>query len=109
MQLRGNHILFSAIQMVTGVLTFSLCWFYGDTGLWALALFFTGLSLTMQRRVDEREAQILYKAVSSGTVVMGAAMAVIYVCAPQLNWFHSSVSLAMLSRGFFVMLYSLRG
>lgn len=101
MKVRGNYILFFSIEIVTGVLMFSLCWFLGDMGLWSMALFFVGLALTVSPKVDEREMQLMYKAGSLESVALGAVMAFIYFSLPQLNWFHTLLSTALVSRGAF--------
>ncbi len=99
MKLRGNYIVFFIIEVISGVLTFSLCWFYGDAGLFGLILFFIGMGLTMKTKVDEREMQLLYKAGSAESTVIGATMALIYFSFTSLNWFHSLISIAMVTRG----------
>ena len=109
MKIRGNYILFFIIEIITGILLFSLCWIYGDLGLWAIALFFIGMAMTMKPEVDEREMQLLYKAGSLESIVMGAAMAVLYFYLPQFNWFHSLISAALLSRGTFGIIVFLKG
>ena len=108
MKIRGNYILFFIIEIISGILLFTLCWFYGDHGLWASALFFIGMALTMTPNVDEREMQLLYKAGSLESIVMGAAMAVLYFYLPQLNWFHSLLSIALLGRGTFGLIVFLK-
>ncbi len=109
MQIRGNYILFFMFELITGLLVFSLCWLYGDVGLWAIGLFFIGMALTMKPTVDEREIQFLYKAGSTKAVILAAAMALIYFYAPQINWFHSFISVAMVSRGALGIFYFVRG
>ncbi len=99
MQIRGNYSLLFIIEIVTGILTFSLCLLYGDVGLSALILFFIGMSLIMKTKVDEREVQLLYKSGSLGSILIGAAMAYIYFSLPSLNWFYSLISIALISRG----------
>jgi hypothetical protein len=99
MKLRGNYPVLYGIELITGILTFTLCWFYGDLGLYALALFFVGMALTMKTKVDEREMQLMYKASAFEPAVIGAAMAIIYFSLPMVNWFHSFISIAMVTRG----------
>ncbi|KAA3615780.1 MAG: hypothetical protein D8M58_16450 [Calditrichaeota bacterium] len=101
MKIRGNYILFFSIEIITAVLLFTLCWFFGDMGLWALSLFFVGMAITMSPKVDEREMQLMYKAGSLESIAMGAVMALLYFSLPQLNWFHTLLSTALLSRGAF--------
>jgi len=109
MKIRGNYILFFIIEMLTGIILFSLCWFYGDMGLWALILFFIGMALTMNPKVDEREMQLLYQAGSLESIAIGITMAVIYFYLPQVNWFHSLLSVALLSRGLFGIIVFTKG
>jgi hypothetical protein len=99
MQIRGNYYLLFIIEIVTGILTFSLCLLYGDMGLSALILFFIGMSLIMKTKVDEREVQLLYKSGTAGSFVIGAAMAYIYFSLPSLNWFYSLISIVLITRG----------
>ena len=99
MQIRGNFYLLFIIEIVTCILTFALCWLYGDVGLSATILFFISLPLIMKTKVDEREIQLLYKSVCVGSLVIGAAMALLYFSLPSLNWFHSLISIVILTRG----------
>lgn len=99
MKFRGNYLMLYGIELITGILTFTLCWFYGDGGLYALAFFFIGLALIMKTKVDEREMQLMYKASAIEPSVIGAAMAIIYFAFPAVNWFHSIISIAMATRG----------
>ncbi len=99
MKLRGNYHVLYGIELITGILTFTLCWFFGDAGLYALALFFIGMALTTKTKVDEREMQLMYKASAIEPTVIGAAMAVIYFSLPMVNWFHSFISIALVTRG----------
>jgi len=101
MKIRGNYILFFCIEIVTGVLLFTLCWFFGDMGLWSMALFFVGMAVTMSTKVDEREMQLMYKAGSLESIAIGAVMALLYFSWPHLNWFHTLLSTALFSRGAF--------
>lgn len=99
MKVRGNYLVLYGIELITGILIFTLCWFYGDIGLVALALFFVGMALTMKTQVDEREMQLMYKAGGIEPAVIGAVMTIIYFSLPTLNWFHSFISVAMVTRG----------
>ena len=99
MQIRGNYYLLFIIEIVTGILTFSLCLLYGDVGLSALILFFIGMSLIMKTKVDEREVQLLYKSGSLCSILIGAAMAYIYFSLPSLNWFYFLISIVLVTRG----------
>lgn len=99
MKVRGNYLVLYGIELITGILIFTLCWFYGDIGLAALALFFVGMAITLRTQVDEREMQLMYKASAIEPNVIGAVMAVIYFWLPMFNWFHSFISVAMVTRG----------
>ncbi len=99
MKVRGNYLVLYGIELISGILIFTLCWFYGDVGLSALVLFFIGMTVTLRKQVDEREMQLMYKAAAAEPVVIGAAMAVIYFSLPMVNWFHSFISIAMVTRG----------
>lgn len=99
MKVRGNYLLLYAIELITGILIFTLCWFYGDVGLFALVLFFIGMAITLKSQVDEREMQLMYKANSFESTVIGATMALIYFYFPMFNWLHSLLSVAMVTRG----------
>lgn len=109
MNIRGNYILFFVIEIITGILLFSFCWIYGDIGLWLLSLFFIGMVFTMSPKVDEREMQLFYKAGSLESIVIGATMAALYFYLPQLNWFHSLLSVALVSRGLFGIIVFTKG
>jgi len=99
MKVRGNYLVLFGVELITGILLFTLCWFYGDAGLFALALFFAGMAVTMRTQVDEREMQLMYKAGAIEPAVIGAAMAVIYFSLPMVNWFHSFISISLVTRG----------
>ena len=61
MKVRGNFILFYFIELLAGILTLILFYFFGDIGLLGIILFFIGLGLTMKKDFDEREVYLSYK------------------------------------------------
>jgi len=64
MKVRGNFILFYFIELLAGILTLILFYFFGDIGLLGIILFFIGLGLTMKKDFDEREVYLSYKSQS---------------------------------------------
>ncbi|MBU1101570.1 MAG: hypothetical protein KKA84_14310 [Bacteroidetes bacterium] len=99
MKLRGNYRLLFGFELVTGILIFIFTSLYGDSGFYAVGLFFIGMALTSKKDADEREMQLLYKAGNFSAMVIFVALTCIYMKAPELNWFHMFASVGLTSRG----------
>jgi hypothetical protein len=99
MKLRGNYQLFFLVEIITGILLIFLFSTFGDFGLLGLILFFVILSLTQKKEPDEREIFLSYKIGSFGSVIIGAAMAIIYFKYPNTNWFYTLIYVSLISRG----------
>ncbi len=99
MQLRGNYVAFFIIEFFAGILTAVLCWFYGDAGLWGLAIFVLGMVLTQKTSADEREMLLLYKVGAFVPIAISIVMFMVYLKFTYINWFHAFISFSMIARG----------
>lgn len=99
MTLRGNFTAFYFIELLSGILTAVLFYFFGDIGLLGLIIFFAGLILTMKKDVDEREIYISYKINSYEGILIGVILAVTYFKFPEVNWFYVFIVSALIIRG----------
>ncbi|MDZ7767263.1 MAG: hypothetical protein U5K00_23085 [Melioribacteraceae bacterium] len=99
MTLRGNFTAFYFIELLSGILTAVLFYFFGDIGLLGLLLFFAGLILTLKKDVDEREIYMSYKINSYEGALIGAIMALTYFSFPEANWFYVFIVSALVVRG----------
>ena len=107
MKIRGNYLLFFALEFVSGVLVYILTMLYGDIGLLGMILFFLALILT-QKVPDEREMMIIYKVSALEAAFLGAVMAIIYLKFLDYNWFHGFISFALMVRGVLGTLHFLK-
>lgn len=98
MKLRGNNLLFFALELCSGLLIYILTFYFGDWGLLGLILFFMGLILT-RNKADEREIVLLYKVSALEAAFMGAVMGIIYFKFPDYNWFHGFIAFGLMIRG----------
>ena len=107
MKLKGNNVLFFALELISGVTVYFLTNAYGDWGLLGLILFFIGLVLT-RNVADEREIGLLYKVSALEASFMGAVMAIMYFKFPGYNWFHGFVVFGLVIRGILGLIYFLK-
>ncbi len=99
MNIRGNQIFFYWTTAVSGVVTLIACALWGDIGLAGMLIFFVGLALTLKTNLDERELQLTHKVQSLEMILVAAALGLIYVAFPAVNWFHAFIGLGLLARG----------
>lgn len=99
MNIRGNQNLFYWATTISGVVTIIACALWGDIGLAGMLIFFLALALTVKTNLDERELQLTHKIQSLEGIPVAAALGLIYVAFPAVNWFHAFIGIGLLSRG----------
>ena len=99
MNTRGNQTLFYWITTVSGIVTLIACFLWGDIGLAGMLIFFVGLALTLMTNLDERELQLTHKVQSLEAIPVAAALGLIYVAFPAVNWFHAFIGIGLLAHG----------
>ncbi len=99
MRLKRNYIFSFIMEILSGILTFILCLWFGDYGLAGIILFFAALFVTGIHIPDEREIHLLYKAGTWESILTVTIMAVVYLWFKEINWFHTLVALSAVTRG----------
>ena len=99
MTLRGNYLVFYAIEFFSGILTAILLFSFGNIGLLGMIPFFIGLLLTQNSKPDEREIFLSYKINSYEGIGIGLIMGSVYVFYPLVNLFFVYISSALIFRG----------
>ncbi len=99
MKLRGNFLLLSVTEFLTGILLIILFSNWGDYGLIGMVPYLIILVLTMKKDMDEREIFLAYKINNYESIILGTAMGVIYFFFPAVNWFYTLFIVSFLSKG----------